>query len=169
MGLVIPQEQIQAIDEIGAVDGIAADAHDRALAEARRGGLGRRLVAQGSGARDDADASCLVDVSRHDSHLASARCDDSWAIWTDDPRAAAGDLPFHPRHILHGNAVGDADHQLDAAVDGFQDGVHGIGGRNIDRARRGTRGGAATVSKTGRPRWLLPPRPGVTPPTIFVP
>ena len=27
----------------------------------------------------------------------------------------------------------------------------------------------ATVSHTGRPRWMLPPLPGVTPPTILVP
>ena len=26
-----------------------------------------------------------------------------------------------------------------------------------------------TVSKTGRPIWVVPPFPGVTPPTIFVP
>ena len=26
-----------------------------------------------------------------------------------------------------------------------------------------------TVLKTGRPRWLVPPFPGVTPPTTFVP
>ena len=26
-----------------------------------------------------------------------------------------------------------------------------------------------TVSQTGRPRWVMPPLPGVTPPTILVP
>ena len=28
---------------------------------------------------------------------------------------------------------------------------------------------AATVSNTGRPRWVRPPFPGETPPTILVP
>ena len=28
---------------------------------------------------------------------------------------------------------------------------------------------SATVSNTGRPIWVCPPLPGVTPPTIFVP
>ena len=57
-------------------------------------------------------------------------------------------------------------------VDRLQDGVGGERRRHIDRAG----GGAGlrppprpTVSNTGRPRCVVPPLPGVTPPTILVP
>ena len=32
-----------------------------------------------------------------------------------------------------------------------------------------SRTAASTVSNTGSPSWTVPPRPGVTPPTTFVP
>ena len=41
---------LQAVDEIQSLDGIAADAHAGALAQAQFGGLVHRLVGQGAGA-----------------------------------------------------------------------------------------------------------------------
>ena len=55
LGLRVGQEHLQAVDEVGAVDRIAADADAGRLAEAGGGGLGHRLVGEGAGARDDAD------------------------------------------------------------------------------------------------------------------
>ena len=54
-GLGIAEEHLQAVDEVGAVDRIAADADAGRLAQPRRGGLRHRLVGQRAGARDDAD------------------------------------------------------------------------------------------------------------------
>ncbi len=59
-----------------------------------------------------------------------------------------------------------------AGVGGFHDGVGG------ERRRHENHGGvgagiastaSATVLKTGRSRCVVPPLPGVTPPTTFVP
>ena len=54
LGFVVGQEHFQAIDEVGAVDRIAADADAGRLAEAGRGGLRDRFIGQRAGARDDA-------------------------------------------------------------------------------------------------------------------
>src|SRR5262249_16646952 len=69
-GLPIAEEELEAMDEAGAVDGIAADADAGRLAESGGGGLRHRLVGQGAGARDDADAAAGVDMPGHDADLA---------------------------------------------------------------------------------------------------
>ena len=72
---------------------------------------------------------------------------------------------------MHRDAFGDADDQLDPGIDRFQDRVGGEGRRHVDDtgvapvlARA-----SCTVSNTGRSRCVVPPLPGVTPPTILVP
>ena len=83
---------------------------------------------------------------------------------------------LHLDHVEHGNAFRDAHDQRDPRVDGFHDGVGGERRRHVDHGR----GGAGlciaprcTVSKIGTLAvWIgcfVPPLPGVTPPTIFVP
>src|SRR5690606_5530020 len=76
-GLGVVLEQLQAVDEVQAVDRVAADADDRRLAQARVGGLLDRFVGQRAGARDDRDLARLVDVAGHDADLALARGDDA--------------------------------------------------------------------------------------------
>ena len=57
------------VDEVGAVDRVAADADARGLAEAALGQLMHHLVGERAAARDDADGPCLVDVAGHDADL----------------------------------------------------------------------------------------------------
>ena len=52
---VVGQKHLQAIDEAGAVDRIAADADAGGLPEADRRRLRHRFIGQRAGARDDAD------------------------------------------------------------------------------------------------------------------
>ena len=66
----IGEEQLEHVDELRALDRIAADADGRRLAEAGVGGLLHGLVGQRARARDDADAAGLEDVARHDADLA---------------------------------------------------------------------------------------------------
>ncbi|KIU01738.1 hypothetical protein QU38_00075, partial [Staphylococcus aureus] len=44
LGLVVGEEQLEHVDEVGAVDGVAADAHRGGLAQAGIGGLEHRLI-----------------------------------------------------------------------------------------------------------------------------
>src|SRR6185312_2831103 len=137
LGLVVLEEELEAIDEIGAVDGIAADADAARLAEAGGGGLGHRLVGQGAGARDDADIALGMDVTGHDADLALLGRDDAGTIGTDEPALRAGERALHRYHVEDGDALRDADDEQHAGIDRLEDGVGGEGRRHIDRRRRG--------------------------------
>ena len=62
-GLRVVLEQLEAIDEVGAVDRVAADADAGGLAEARGRGLRHRLVGERAGAGDDADLAAACGCS----------------------------------------------------------------------------------------------------------
>ena len=64
VGVRVVLEQPQHVDEVGAVDRVAADADARRLAEPALGELVDGLVGQRAAARDDADVPGLVDVAR---------------------------------------------------------------------------------------------------------
>ena len=90
LGFVVVLEQLQAVDEVHALDRVAADADAGRLTEAGTGGLEHRLVGQGAGAADDAGGATLVDVTRHDADLALARGDDAGAVGADQDAVAVG-------------------------------------------------------------------------------
>ena len=137
IGLGIGLEERERVHEVGADDGIAADADGRALPHAQLRDLVYRLVGQGSGARDDADASRTVDVARHDADLAFARRDDARTVGADEARLLAFQIAPRGHHVPRGNALGDADDERDAGVGGFHDGVGGKRRRHKDDGRVG--------------------------------
>src|SRR3569623_2599787 len=83
LGLAVLLEHYEAVDEVGALDRIAADADAGALAEAGLRGLVHGFVGERAGARHDADAALLVDGARHDAVLAFARRDHAQAVGAD--------------------------------------------------------------------------------------
>ena len=58
-----------------------------------------------------------------------------------------------------------------SGIDGFQNGIGGKRRRNEDHGGvgPGLAHGSATVLNTGQPSCVVPPLPGVTPPTTLVP
>ncbi len=137
LGLGVTQEQVQAVDEVGAVDRIAADADAGGLTQVHRRGLRHGLVGQGPGAGYDTHAPRLVDVSGHDADLALAGGDDTGAVGSDQTGFGTAEHPLHLDHIRYRNALRDADHQRDLGIDRLQDGVGGEGWRHIDDGRIG--------------------------------
>lgn len=97
--LLVLDEDLEAVDEVGAAEGVTADADDEGLAEAGLGGLVDGLVGQGAGAGDNADAAALVDEAGHDADLALAGGDDAGAVGADKTGLGLG--------LEH---LGDADH-----------------------------------------------------------
>lgn len=97
--LLVLNEDLEAVDEVGAAEGITADSDDQRLAKAGLGGLVDGLVGQGTGTRDDTDAAALVDEAGHDANLALAGGDDAGAVGANE----AG-LGLSLEHL------GDADH-----------------------------------------------------------
>mmetsp|Transcript_70038 Transcript_70038/g.200722 ORF Transcript_70038/g.200722 Transcript_70038/m.200722 type:complete len:230 (-) Transcript_70038:437-1126(-) len=105
----VVNEALEAIDEVGAIEGVAANADASGLSEAGLRGLVDRLVGESAGPADDANLSRHVDVAWHDAHLALAGLDDSGAIRADEAAlalASEGMLDLH--HVLLGDALGDA-------------------------------------------------------------
>src|SRR5579863_10434645 len=86
----VGQKHLEHVDEIRAIDRVAANADAGRLAEPNRCRLGDRLIGQRAGARDDADMALLVDVTRHDSDLAFARRYDARTVRADEAALGAG-------------------------------------------------------------------------------
>src|SRR6185436_3915627 len=82
-------EQRDAVDEVHAAHGVAADADASALPQAAQRRLIDGLVRQRSRTRHDADRARLVDRARHDADLGAARRDDAGAVRADEPRPRA--------------------------------------------------------------------------------
>src|SRR5690606_9993411 len=73
VGLRVGVEQLEAVDEVRAVDRITAVALRGALTETELGELVHRLIGERARAGHHADAARLVDVARHDADLALRR------------------------------------------------------------------------------------------------
>ena len=151
MRLRIVVEHLDDIQMRGAVDGIAANADAGGLADAAAGELPDCFVSQSAAAGDDADVAFFVNVTGSNADAAAAvgifafaGSDDSGTVRPDQPGLLAlhGALDFH--HVVDGNAFGDADHQIQSGIDGFQNGV----GRKRRRNKNGGSSGAGLF------RWL---------------
>ena len=70
VGLRVVVEQLEHVDERGAVYRIAADADRGGLSDSQSGELTDGLVGQGPTARDDSDSAGHVHSAGHDAHLA---------------------------------------------------------------------------------------------------
>ena len=70
VGLRVLEEDLKAVDEVGAAEGVTADTDDERLAEAGLGGLVDGLVGEGTGTGDNTDATALVNETGHDADLA---------------------------------------------------------------------------------------------------
>src|SRR5690606_23351509 len=133
LGLRVVLEQLQAVNEVEALDRVAADADHRGLAEALLGGLVHGFIRQRAGARNDGDLARLVDVARHDADLALARGDDAGAVGADQPAVViVRQRVLHAQHVQHRDALGDGDDHPDAGVGRFQDGVGRERRRHVD-------------------------------------
>src|SRR5690606_9207078 len=121
--LRVSLEQLQDVNEVGARNRVAADADAGRLSKTEIGGLLYRFVGQGAGTRHDTDLARQVNVARHDADFALAGSDHARAVWPDQHYAKLVALYFHFEHVEGGNALGDADDQLDASVGGFEDRV----------------------------------------------
>lgn len=63
--LGVYEEALEAVDEVGAVEGVAADAHNGGLAQALLRRLEDCLIRERARPRHDADLARLVDVPLH--------------------------------------------------------------------------------------------------------
>ncbi|KAJ8554601.1 hypothetical protein ON010_g9882 [Phytophthora cinnamomi] len=140
LGLGVVGEALEAVDEVGAVERVAANADDGGLAEAQGRGLGHGLVGQGARAGHDADLALLVDVAGHDAHLALTGLDDAGAVGADEARLVlVAQVPLDLDHVLLRDALGDGHDQRDLGLDGLNDRRGAERRRHVDDRRVGAR------------------------------
>ena len=130
MGLGIGVEEFDDVEVRGAINGIAANADARGLADVLRGELKDGLVGERAGTGDDADVAVFVNVARGDADAAAAGGifagagrDDAGAVGPEETGLAAGHGALDADHVTHGDALGDGDDEIEAGVNAFEDGV----------------------------------------------
>ncbi|KAI6776289.1 hypothetical protein HG530_000234 [Fusarium avenaceum] len=84
VGVGVLGEDLKAVDEVGAGEGVTTNTDNERLTKAGLGSLVDGLVGQGTGTRDDTDATALVDEARHDTDLALFGSDDTGAVGSDE-------------------------------------------------------------------------------------
>ena len=122
------------------------------MTEALRGDLENGFVGERAGAGDDADVALLVNVAGGDADAAAAfgafagaGRDEAGTVGSDEAGLLAGDGALHADHVLDRNALGDADGEVEAGVNAFEDGVAREWRRYEDNGYRRTRGGGGFV------------------------
>jgi len=116
-------EQRENVDEASSRHGVATDSHASGLAKAGSGQRVNSFVCQGAGSRNDPDRSRREDAGGRDTDLALADRKDSRAVWTEKTRLRrlydidSADL------VLDRNAFRNADDEVDACIDRFEDTV----------------------------------------------
>src|ERR1700685_1012344 len=123
LGRFIGQKHFQDLDEIGALDRIAADTDGRRLTQALGSRLKYGLVSQSAGPRDNADFTGLENIAGHDADFAFAGGHDARAVRSDQPRLRTAKRALDLDHIEHRNTLGDADDERDFGVDRLADRV----------------------------------------------
>src|SRR6185312_12335633 len=120
LGLVVGLEQLEHIDERRTRDGVAADADDRAAAEAGARDLVADLVGERARARYDADVAALEERGRDDADVGLARREDAGTVRADQARARVVALEgvVDAQLVVRRDALGDRDHELDARSGG---------------------------------------------------
>ena len=137
VGVRIILEKLQSVDEVRSLDGVAADADRRRLADARVRELEGSLIRQGAGARDDADMTGLADRSRRDAELRLLGCQKTWAVRPDETCFPAFHVTAHLHHVENRDMLRDADNKIEVGVNRLHDAVRRKARGNVnDRSRR---------------------------------
>ena len=104
------------------------------------------LVGQGPRAGNHPDVALLVDVSGRNADTTATvgiwtltGSDQTWTVRTDQTCFRSADGLLHLDHVIDRNAFGDADDQIEAGVDAFEDGVRCERRRNENDRHRRTR------------------------------
>ena len=138
-GLRVLFEQSQDVDEVHATDRVATNANASALAEAELGRLVHGFVSERARTRNNTDATTTVDVTRHDADLGLTRRDDTGAIGTHEASVVRLQCLLHAHHVVHRNALGDTDDELNARVRGLEDGIGSPTSGHVDHGNIGAR------------------------------
>ena len=104
LGGGVLDEQLQTVDEVCSIEGVAANTHTESLAQTHRAGLVHSLVGESAGPGDHAHTAGLVDVAGHDADLAGPGRDDAGTVGADQTGLALSEEGvLHLDHVLLGD------------------------------------------------------------------
>lgn len=130
---LVVEKHVKTVDEIGSVEGIAANSNANALPQANLSGLIDGLVGEGSRSRHDADGASLVNVAGHDANLTLLRFNNARTVGADES-GGGGVIQegLDADHIALGDSLGDGDDEGHFGANGLFNGGGGGGGRDED-------------------------------------
>lgn len=122
VGVLVLEEDLEAVDEVGAGEGVSSDSDNQRLAEADLGGLVDGLVGEGSGSGHNTDSAPLVDGRGHDTDLALAGGNDTGAVGADQTGLGLGlEHVDHSDHVVLGDTLSDTHDERELGLDGLLD------------------------------------------------
>ena len=123
VGVGVVLEELERIDEVCALDGVAADADGGRLTDARIRELECRLIGEGSGARDESDVAGLADRAGRDAELGLLGGEKTGAVRPDEAGLLTLHVAAYLHHVEYGDVLGDADDEVEIRIDRLKDGV----------------------------------------------
>src|SRR5690606_28610327 len=117
LGFAVGQEHFQHVNEVGALDRIAADTDTSGAAAAFVRGLEHCFIGKRAGTGNNTHRTLLEDIARHDADLAFFRGQDAWAVWSEQARLRAFQTLLDANHVHDRNTFGDADDERDFGFD----------------------------------------------------
>jgi hypothetical protein len=122
VGVLVLEENLEAVDEVGTGKGVTSDTDNERLAETDLGGLVDGLVSKGSGSGHNTDSASLVDGRGHDTDLALAGSNDTGAVGTDKSGLGLGlEHVDHSDHVVLGDTLSDTDNEGQLGLNGLLD------------------------------------------------
>src|SRR5690606_37336111 len=138
VGIII--EHLQHVDVLQAVDGIAADADSRGLAETEFGKLSHGFVSKRARTANDADATLARNVTRHDADLDFVGGDQAGAVGAQQQGlfVFSAHAVANLQHVANGDAFSNADDEVQIGIDRFPDRIGSARGRHVNHGDGGT-------------------------------
>lgn len=122
VSLLVLEEDLEAVDEVGSGKGVTSDTDNEGLAETDLGGLVDGLVGEGSGSGHNSDSATLVDGRRHDTNLALAGSNDTGTVGADKSGLGLGlEHVNDSDHVVLGDTLSDTDHKGQLGLNGLLD------------------------------------------------
>ena len=123
VGVGVVLKELERVDEVRALDGVAADADGGRLADACVRELEGCLVGEGAGARDEADVAGFADGARRDAEFRLPGGEEAGAVRPDETGLFALHVAAYLHHVEHGDVLGDADDEVELRINRLEDGV----------------------------------------------
>mmetsp|Transcript_20995 Transcript_20995/g.41176 ORF Transcript_20995/g.41176 Transcript_20995/m.41176 type:complete len:445 (-) Transcript_20995:21-1355(-) len=141
LSLRVVGEPLEAVNEVGSVEGVTANSDNSGLAKTCLSGLRDSFVGEGSRTGHNTDLTGGVNVAGHDTDLALVGLDDARAVRSDETGGGlALQMPLDLEHVLLGDTLSNANDERHLSLDGLKNSTGSDRGRDKDHRGINTNG-----------------------------